>query len=124
MSEVVVSSSSGFTVIVPDISSGVHPLPVVVTLYVYVATDVMFAVGVPLMVNATGSNVNPTGSPVAVAPVAPPDKLKAIGSIDSPSQCVWSKAPPAVSCVITPSGLTVSVPVAVSGHDPPVLVRE
>ena len=91
--EVVVSSSSGFTVITPVISSDAQPLPVVVTVYVYVSTVVMFAVGVPVIVSATGSNVNPTGSPLAVAPVAPPDKLKEIGSVASPSHRVWSKAP-------------------------------
>ena len=93
MAEVVVSSSNGFTVIIPVAMSTAQPLPVVVTVYVYVSTVVMFAVGVPVIVSATGSNVNPTGSPLAVAPVAPPDKLKEIGSIASPSHRVWSKAP-------------------------------
>ena len=93
MSEVVVSLSSGLIVIVPVISSGAHPLPVVVTVYEYGVTTVISSVGVPVIVNATGSNNNPAGSPLAVAPVAPPDKLKTIGSIASPSQCVWSKVP-------------------------------
>ena len=53
----------------------------------------MFAVGTPVIVRAVASNTRPAGSPLAVAPVAPPDKLKAIDSIASPSHSVWSKAP-------------------------------
>ena len=62
----------------------------------------MFAVGAPVIVRAVVSNTRPAGttSHEIVAPVAPPDKLKTIGSIrGAPSHRVGLNSPD--SCVIT-----------------------
>ena len=60
---------------VPLSDAVLHAFPVVVMLYVN--GDPIAFVGVPLMVKVVPvtEDVTPVGSPVTLAPVAPPDKV-------------------------------------------------
>jgi hypothetical protein len=122
LAEVNVIVLFGVTVIVPvAVTAGVVQPPVVVTVYV----NVPEAVGIPLIVTTPAAHapVTPAGNPLNVAPVAPV-VLYVILMIAVLIHLVWASVPTAEVNVIVLFGVTMIVPVAVTGGvvQPPVVV--